>query len=59
MATAIGALLLAGFMAQGNEAGEGAAASDGAIPWRTDLDAACAEAKPAGRPLFVVFRCER
>lgn len=35
-----------------NDPGEG-------IEWRSDLAAACAEAKSSRRPLFVVFRCER
>lgn len=30
-----------------------------AIAWRTDLDAARAEAREAGKPLFLVFRCEQ
>lgn len=29
-----------------------------AIPWRTDLAAARSEALAAGKPLFLVFRCE-
>lgn len=33
-----------------------AASAVGDIPWRTDLDAARAEARAAGRPLMVVFR---
>lgn len=28
------------------------------FPWRTDLAAARDEARKAGKPLFVVFRCE-
>ena len=32
---------------------------EGEIAWRTDLDAATAEAAKSGQPLFVVFRCER
>lgn len=27
--------------------------------WRADLAAARVEAKAAGKPLFVIFRCER
>ena len=29
------------------------------IPWRRDLDAAQAEARASGQPIFAVFRCER
>ena len=29
------------------------------IPWRTDWEAARDEARKNGKPLFVVFRCER
>ena len=29
-----------------------------AIAWRTDLNAARAEARERGKPLFLVFRCE-
>lgn len=29
------------------------------LMWRTDLEAARAEARKAGKPLLVVFRCER
>ena len=28
------------------------------ITWRTDLEAARADARESGRPLFLVFRCE-
>lgn len=28
------------------------------FPWLTDLEGARAEARKAGKPLFVVFRCE-
>ena len=36
-----------------------AAAQDGdGIAWRTDLEAARADATRTNRPLFVVFRCE-
>lgn len=31
----------------------------GAISWRTDYEPARREAKQSGKPLFVVFRCER
>jgi len=31
----------------------------GEIVWRTDLAAATAEAAKSGRPMLVVFRCER
>ena len=30
-----------------------------AIAWRTDLAAAREEARAAGKPLFLYFRCER
>ena len=63
MATAIGTLLLAGFMAQEPPAGAGESAAGASaaadVAWRTDLDAALGEAKQQHRPLFVVFRCER
>jgi hypothetical protein len=29
------------------------------IPWRADWESARREARLTGRPLFVVFRCER
>ena len=29
------------------------------VTWRTDYELARREAKQTGRPLFVVFRCER
>jgi hypothetical protein len=57
----VGGIVLwaAGAWAAGGSAADGAVGSDGAIEWRSDLEAALAEARGASRPLFVVFRCER
>jgi len=38
---------------------DAAATSESAVNWRTDYGQASAEAIRAGKPLFVVFRCER
>lgn len=37
----------------------GAGAEEPDFLWRADLDAARDEARTAGKPLLVVFRCER
>lgn len=40
-------------------AGLAAPRQDATVRWRTDWDAARKEARLSGKPLFVVFRCER
>jgi hypothetical protein len=59
--TAIAAALLAAFTLQqaGGDADAGAGAEDGAIAWRSDLASSLEVARAVGKPLFVVFRCER
>lgn len=32
---------------------------DAEFPWQTDLESAWAQARDRGKPLLVVFRCER
>ena len=36
-----------------------APAADGAANWITDYDKARAAARASGKPIFLVFRCER
>jgi hypothetical protein len=57
--TAIAAALLAAFTLQQAGGDAGAGAEDGAIAWRSDLASSLEVARAVGKPLFVVFRCER